>query len=530
MKVFKDALTGLELLRICKTLQSMSSWPLITEKLKACETAIKAGKWSEAVKWVKQVGNGGRTGAAKEVAKVRLLAKGLAERIKNFAKNAPKKPSELLEFPKRTNSPLAYMGEIISTLPAREPEEVFTYVMSNYADYPEFIDYVDDAMAKWLPRFQAAYKKDWKNLTDREGLVIDLQESTVVKKIEDFFKKWHLSGFYKIIPAQTTADDDIVMYKPTRHYVDFTSTLWLFNQFLKDSPKAQKMLEKAKEYGSKGAPYEAVFTGIDALNPTRPKVKKRKVLYAKTPKEMEAQVKEWREELNKRYAGELVVNKIDEIGISNQSGLFLLWGVVVGPRIPNAPAANEDLENRYIVEYRREVKGSRGTRMEPGWLHSSSPLLTPEQAEKKAKDLFDAKGWSGEFTIYGGQKGNKPLKTVQYTSKKTSGQLRAERMAAKREEALAKRTKDFVPFEVGKSYVASTYLNVPSFPVLKLLKRTDKTGQFEISEHGKKKIKNIAFKLRPDCEVVSYKSFYTASSKDVYNGNNNINKSYDPWD
>ena len=101
MKVFKDAPTKIELIKAAKLLENQCECsPLVHAKIAECIKALNDEKWKQAITLAKQVGAGGKAGAAKSIAMTRTLARGLVERIKKVASTENpnlKKAKELVD-------------------------------------------------------------------------------------------------------------------------------------------------------------------------------------------------------------------------------------------------------------------------------------------------------------------------------------------------------------------------------------------------------------------------------------------------
>lgn len=205
MIVVKDAPTSLELMRALKILMDMSVWPLVSVRLRACQDAIKSGKWSEAIKQLKQVSNGGKTGAAKEVAKTRLLARGLIDRIKQMPRKPKEVPAFMLKIDPQhdvTNSELVseinsvidnYVGQVQKALEILKPmvdRRKKELPIDPQAAARAFMHVANDQ-----PEIAELFNNKWRNAVDTR------EEKVAYNSAMDRFKKWRakLGKMYRLL-------------------------------------------------------------------------------------------------------------------------------------------------------------------------------------------------------------------------------------------------------------------------------------------------------------------------------------------
>ena len=234
MIVVKDAPTSLELMRALKILMDMSIWPLVSAKLRACQDAIKSGKWSEAIKQLKQVSNGGKTGAAKEVAKTRLLARGLIDRIKQI----PRKPKEVP----------AFMLKIEMIDSTDDNNNAFNAWLSDNFD-KDALKKAITARQRWLvQRNKAILQKI------DEGALKSLYKSRedVKRAVEEFARKINAVLEYSSFKVLTNDRGVIVdsVHEPDNDKVfraNGSDLPRLIEEFLKDNPTIQLLRRPQRE-------------------------------------------------------------------------------------------------------------------------------------------------------------------------------------------------------------------------------------------------------------------------------------------
>lgn len=343
------------------------------------------------------------------------------------------------------------------------------------------------------------------------------------KAVKSFCQAHHLYAQFEITPVQGAVYGEPIEYKSKEYSFDFTNNLRIFNKFLDDNPKIKAQFDNA----DKGTKWEVYFDGAKLGDQTE-KIYDKHIadFYAKNEKDAEEKLSQIRDRLFGHYDGWLEAKQLDGDGWSGTRVSLRLRAPTI-----NRPSesANDNKETKFFMRYERIVKGhgyrGKTERKEVESVIFDPSIATVDQAVKKAKGLFDNRGWSGKIEIYSTTdkipsfSNAKLEKSFDYTAPKSAAKLAADKRKKAEQESILMRSNDFKTFEVGKSYVASTYLDVRTFPILKLISRTPKTGKFEVSQYNEKHIVTLKIdQTSQSAESVWYDKYYHATAKDLYNG------------
>lgn len=485
------------------------------------ESSLKSGKLKEASSFAKQISNAGKS---PKLSRVKTLASALIARLKTYSKENDSTPS-------------MYQVTLLKAKPITKKafKELQKIAKEEFIDPKEGNSVLENFISK---------VQDWQKW-DKMAFGTSVEEA--VKRAKDILELNKLYCKIQVNPIINNRKSSDVLFEEV---FDGTKIDDLKKRF-------ERVVNEYKQKHGIKENYEATFEfdGVKVEGKLGEEKKFKQIQKTHKLKAINKQtlIDEF-EKLKKQYS--MIANDTVYIGtlrcrIRNLNGT---WdydsfsehinekGSLIG--------ANTNKETYFVINIRpfaksKFAKSFYGKTIEINDKRGyHKQFTTKEEAKKYGEKYMEQEGLSGDILIYKSEKESlrMPLvEEVSYESKnsrsKILGERRAERNKREREEFEANKPKNYLEFEVGKSYEGQGndpwYDALEYHPVFVILSRTNANVTAKITMGANVIYNNKRIKIRKDkiCERLSFNEngyWYQCSADNQYNGGDTRDPRYDP--